>query len=404
MEDQQFPYYIEDWILWVGNRVDDQGKLVDYYYYRPFTSRLQLANYDVSFINNGCDNIINGVGFTDKQLTTAAKIITKYRRQISKQLDISTDYLLESPPHRLDIRKVYRQLVVSKSANGYIVQFPYDKSMVSDMFECRTQSCGGYSWNDIDRHWSIAPNELNLSLLCGFIKKYKNRNWKIDPEIQEQFTTINYIQDNTYNYVPYLDLTEDNQLLVYNSNPFLDRALEEFDLTQSMARAVFFADNYGLQIGSRLTKHIKEKYTSIYQVLLTSQSDILLNGLKLQTDLSISDLEYFMKSIQADYWVVVTFGISKGADSPGEKYNNKLVDTLLQTNVPGKQIHYRHRDNKKKIVYESLASELKSKSVVLFVDNTYILTQLVTELPDRESLLKVVYLYSHDTGKKIENM
>jgi hypothetical protein len=397
MEDQQFPYYIEDWILWAGNRVDEQGKLIDYYCYQPFSSRLRLANYDVSFIDHGCNNIINGIGFTDRQLMTAVKIITKYRRQIAKQLDISLDYLLESPPHRLNTRKVNRQLVVRKNANRYIVQFPYDKVMVSDMFEYRGKSCGGYSWNEIDRCWSITANELNLSLLCKFIKKHKNRNWQIDPEIQEQFTIVNHIQDNIYNYVPYLDLNENNQLLVYNSNPCLDRALEEFDLNQSIARAVFFADNYGLQIGSRLTKCVKEQYNSIYQVLLASQSEIFQKGINLQTDLSISDLEYFMKNIQADHWIVVTFGM----DLPGE---NALVDALLQTNVPGKQSHYQYRDKKKKIVYESLVSELKSESVVLFVDNTHVLSQLLSELPNRKSLLKVVYLYSHDTGKKIENM
>ena len=131
--------------------------------------------------------------------------------------------------------------------------------------------------------------------------------------------------------------------------------------------------------------------------MLASQTTILEKGLKLQTDLSISDLEYFMQNIQADHWAVVTFG----SDTPNE---NKLINAVLQTNVPGKRSYYQYRDKKKKSVNESLASESKSESVVLFVDNTHVLSQLLPELSNRKSLLKVVYLYSHDTGKKIENM
>lgn len=397
MEDRQFPYYIEDWILWAGNRVDDQGKLVDHYYYQTFTTRLQLANYDISFIDHGCDNIINGIGFTDRQLITAVKIITKYRRQISKHLDISPDYLLESIPQRLSTRKIDRRYIVSKRIDSYLVQFPYDSSMVNDIHNCRKQSCGGFIWDHYDRCWYISSNELNLSLLFKFIKKYKNHKWHLDPEVQDQFAIVKYSQDNIYNHVPYLDFTDDDRLVVYNSNPCLDKALEKFDLTQPLPRVVFFADNYGLRIGTELTKHIKEQYNSIYKVLLASQTTILEKGLKLQTDLSISDLEYFMQNIQADHWAVVTFG----SDTPNE---NKLINAVLQTNVPGKRSYYQYRDKKKKSVNESLASESKSESVVLFVDNTHVLSQLLPELSNRKSLLKVVYLYSHDTGKKIENM
>jgi len=392
MEDRQFPYYIEDWILWAGNVVDDQGKPVDYY--QPFTASIRLANYDISFIKHGCKNIVNGIGFTDRQLVTAVKIITKYRRQIAKHLDISLDYLLESPPQRLSTRKVDRQFVVSKSTEGYIVQFPYDKSMVNDMHSYRRLSCGGFEWNNNDRKRYIVPYELNLSLLYKFIKKYKNCNWQLDTEVKEQFAIVQHSYDNIYKHVPYIDL-EDGQLFVYNSNDYLNQALKEFDLTQPMSRVVFFADNYGLRVGPNLTNCIKEQYNSIHKVLLASQSMIFDKASRLQTDLSISDLEYFMQSVQADHWVVVTFGVDTGKE-------NKLVSALQQTSVPGKQSYYQYRDKKKKSVHDFLASDLKSQSVVLFVDNTHALAQLSAELPN--SLLKIVYLYSHDTGKKIENM
>ena len=395
MEDQQFPYYIEDWILWAGNRVDEQGKLIDYYCYQPFSSQLRLANYDISFIDHGCNNIINGIGFTDRQLVTAVKIITKYRRQIAKHLDISLDYLIESPPQRLSTRKVDRQYAISKNTEGYIVQFPYDKLMVNDMHSYRKLSCGGFEWDHYDRCWHIMPYELNLSLLYKFIKKYKNRNWQLDAEVEEQFAIVQHSHNNIYKHVPYIDFAEDGQLFVYNSNPYLDQALKEFDLTQPLSRVVFFADNYGLRVGPNLTTCIKEQYNSIHKVLLATQSMIFDKASRLQTYLSGSDLEYFMQSIQADHWVVVTFGQTTDRDP-------NLVNALQQTNVPGQQSYYRYRDKEKKSVHDFLASDLKSESVVLFVDNTHALTQLSAELP--KSLLKIVYLYSHDTGKKIENM
>ena len=266
--------------------------------------------------------------------------------------------------------------------------------MVTDMHNYRKLSCGGFEWNRNDRSWYIIPYELNLSLLYKFFKKYKNRNWQLDTEVKEQFVIVQHSHDNIYKHVPYIDFAEDGRLFVYNSNPYLDQALEEFDLAQSLSRVVFFADNYGLRVGPNLTKHIKEQYNSIHKVLLSSQSTIFDKGSRLQTDLSISDLEYFMQSVQADHWVLVTFG--------NARKENKLVDALQQTNVPGKRSYYQYRDKEKKSVHDFLASDLKSESVVLFVDNTHALGQLSAKLP--KSLLKIVYLYSHDTGKKIENM
>lgn len=397
MEHQQFPYYIEDWVLWAGNQVDEQGNLVDFSYYQ--TPKLKLANYDVSFIDHGCDNIVRGIGFTDRQLKTAAKIITKYKRQIAEKLDIAPDYLLDTelPPHRISTRNVDRRYVVGKNATGYTVKFPYDSMMVRNMYTRRNNSCGGYEWNRDARHWSIAPTEHNLALLYEYITKYSTQPWEIDPAVQEDFGVIENARSNIYNHVPYLDFDDNDQLCLYNSNPHLDVALKNFDLNANLARVVFFADNYGLSIGTKLTTRIEEQYNNIHQVLLTPQRKIFDNASRMHTDLAISDLEHFMATVGADHWMVVTFGLESTRRSG-------LVDAVLEVDVPGKKSYHQYRDGKKKNGHEFLLNESKSQSVVLFVDSTYVLSQLSIELPRSTSLLKVVYLYSHDTGKKIEKM
>ena len=394
MEHQQFPYYIEDWILWAGNIVDDQGTVVDHPYYQTFYPRIKLANYDIGFINYSCENILQGIGFTDKQLKTAAKIITKYRRQISQKLDITPDYLLDSelPPHRIPCRAVDRRFAISRDNNRYIVQFPYDPKMVSTMHEYREKSSGGFDWNRDARVWSIAALENNLAFLCDFVTQFNNHDWSIDASVVEDFAVVKKAQYNIFDYVPYLELANEDQVRVYNSNVYLDQALAELDLTQNLTQTVFFADNYGLRIGPKLTEYIKEQYSDIHQVLLTSQSRIFENGSKLHTDLSISNIEYFMKTVQAEHWVVVTFGIESTE-------NNQLVEAVFDADVPGTRSCYHYQIGKKYTQHEFLLDKLEFESVVLFVDNTYVLNQLLSELAKSNMLSKVIYLYSHDTGK-----
>jgi len=264
------------------------------------------------------------------------------------------------------------------------------------MYTRRNNSSGGYEWNRDARHWSIAPTEHNLTLLYEYITKYSDRPWEIDSSVQEDFNVAEHARSNIYNHVPYLDF-DNNQLCVHNSNPHLDVALENFDLQQDPARAAFFADNLGLCVGPKLTAHIKEQYNNIHQVLLTPQYKIFENASRMHTDLAISDLEHFMKTVRADHWMVVSFGLEHARSS-------QLVDAVLEVDVPGKQSYHQYRDSKKENGHEFLLGESDSQSVVLFVDSTYVLSQLSIEMPRSTSLLKVVYLYSHDTGKKIEKM
>ena len=81
MSNQPFPYYIEDWILWLGRSKDDLGNDIDFPYYKSYP--IKLANYDVTFINRSTENIRKGIGFTQRQLAMATKIVTKYQRQIT---------------------------------------------------------------------------------------------------------------------------------------------------------------------------------------------------------------------------------------------------------------------------------------------------------------------------------
>ena len=383
-----FPYYIEDWILWMGSKRDDLGNEIDFPYYR--NPPIKLANYDVSFVNRSTEAIAQGMGFTERQLVTAVKIVTKYRRQILAKIKTDPEYLKQAIPQRLETRSVDRSFGVRKCSGYYEVRFPYNPTMVDAMHKLSAHSAGGYAWQKQERVWHVETLEPNLALLRDFVKNHKSHSWSIDTATRPDFEAVDAARADPLAHMPHVDLDYQDQPAVFNANEHLRAALSDFDWTQDLANVAFRADNYGLQVGPKLTNHIKTQYSDIHKVLLTSQAEIFEKSKSLDPHLRINNLAQFMGTINADNWVFVSFKYGTGLGA--------MAEEAVTIDVPGEKLFYNDRGVNKFDFLPELA-RMDTSNTVVFTDNTMMMNRVAPRLMTKP-LLRVIYLYGQETGLK----
>jgi hypothetical protein len=379
MASKQFPYYIEDWILWIGNRVDNQGNEIDFPYYR--TPPLKLANYDVSFVNRSAETIKEGQGFTERQLSTAVKIITKYRRQILSKISIDPEYLKQETPQKLETREVDRSFSIRKQQDRYEVRFPYNPAMVDAMHKLSARSTGDYAWQSEQRAWHVGLTEANLVLLRDFVTTHKSHSWNMDKATQSDFAAVDAALNNIYAHVPYLEITN-HGLAVFNSNPNLDAALKSFDFDQDLANAAFYADNYGLHIGQALTEVIQQQYPAIANILLTSQRQLIEDTKTLEVKVHAGTLEQFMKTVYCDHWIFANY------DSRG----HSISEIAVNIDVPGEKIFV---TNSKQQAVVDIVNDLNRSGkhrIVVLCDNSMLTTRLWNMLLSK-NISRLIYMH-----------
>lgn len=394
MASNQFPYYIEDWILWLGSKVDDSGAAVDFTYYRAFP--VKLANYDVSFINRSCDAINRGVGFTARQLATATIIVTKYRKQIKNKIGVDVDYLRDQPvflpdgttplpPHRLEVREVDRSFSVQRYRDHYQVRFPYNSQMVDRMHSLSTHSAGEFVWMKEERVWHVAATEVNLRLLRQFVSGNRSHSWNIDSKTVIDFKVADAAADDPLAHLPYLDINAQGQLQAFNTNQYLSAALQEFDWQQDFANAAFRADNYGMRIGPMLTAYIKTRYSDIHEALLLSQADIYAGSQNLNYCLNTSKVELFMQTVQAEKWVVVSFA--------NDNASNNLLRSAIEADAPGERIFHKSYGGSRDEFFQQLSDLSTNSEVVVLTDSTMMMKRVGLPHLEHAKLLRVLYVY-----------
>jgi len=371
----------------MGSKRDNLGNEIDFPYYR--NPPIKLANYDVSFVNRSTEAIAQGMGFTERQLVTAVKIVTKYRRQILAKIGTDPEYLKQETPQRLETRSVDRSFSVCKQQDYYEVRFPYNPSMVDAMHKLSAHSTGDYTWNKHERCWHVGLTEPNLALLRDFVSNHKSHSWSVDAETRADFKVVDAVREDELAHVPYLDLDYYGKLAVFNVNLHLQAALDvDFDWQQDPVNAAFRADNYGLRVGPKLTNCIKTQYSNIHKAVLTSQAEIFAKSKSLEPHLRINNLAQFMRTIHADRWVFVSFKYGNGLGA--------MAEEAVTIDVPGEKLFYNDRGVNKFDFLRELA-DIDTSNTVIFTDNTMMMNRVAPSLLSKP-LLRIIYLYGQDTG------
>ena len=151
--------HVEDYLEVIAGKRDRDLKPLGWMFETP-KHAINLARYDVNFIESVSDATIDGTALTDRQAELAVKIVLKYRRQLYAQgIDVAESF----PRYRKPLRIVDRSRRCWIQDRQIYLRFPYDATSIQQLrtllAECPAQS---YFDND-NKTWHIDINEYSVN-------------------------------------------------------------------------------------------------------------------------------------------------------------------------------------------------------------------------------------------------
>ena len=142
---------------------------------------ISLARYDVSIIDSLANQTVeHSRPYTIKQSQLALKIITKYRKQLSKLIVLPQDE--NAYQFKLGIRVVDQSKTI-KILNGKIhVKFPYNTDHIKSIKTLAANGYGSVEFDHEQKTWILAITEYMINYVVAFGQA---QQFEIDPELLE---------------------------------------------------------------------------------------------------------------------------------------------------------------------------------------------------------------------------
>ena len=179
-------------------------------------SGISTNRYDSSIIDSFTNQIISGIGFTEKQSALAIKIINRYSEQLSEETGKDVRVFLENPQYKYKIRKIVTNRSIVIVDNKTIeARFPYDEHFVAEIRKHKTQNpnLGEIMWDRERTAWVFPLVEDNLRFLCDLCS---DTTFEYDEQFAQYANEISHIIQNIEQYVPTLAI-DDGELKILNS-------------------------------------------------------------------------------------------------------------------------------------------------------------------------------------------
>jgi hypothetical protein len=208
-----FPY-IEDYLLFFSGRVDNHGK-PSKNSWETFPYPVQLATYDVKFVDSAADQIapLFGIGttraLTDKQANLLQHLIQKYERQLHK-------HGVDQPDHKnykYGTREVNRASELDIVDDKLVFRFPYSAARIEAIREFAKISEGKVAWDHEARVWKFALTEFNLSWV--YTMASSDPTTLISPLVSSLFNEIVEVESRPYAIE--LDMDEEGNPTITNA-------------------------------------------------------------------------------------------------------------------------------------------------------------------------------------------
>ena len=128
--------------------------------------------YESTFIYSLCDQIGRGNGCTEKQRTSAIRVLKKYSISLGKQLNQNINPFLENPTYKLPMRILTNEKTMKVVDHPMWdklikVSFPFNDTIVGTI-KSNKPSLGYATWNINDRTWDFSLEEATLKFLYEF--------------------------------------------------------------------------------------------------------------------------------------------------------------------------------------------------------------------------------------------
>jgi hypothetical protein len=277
----------------------------------PMDPIINLARYDVSFLDSVTDHTIGGKPLTDKQAELAVKIVQKYRKQLTA-LGVEV-FEPGTERYRIPLRQIDRSKSVDIEGEYIVLRFPYDQKLIEQIRANSKESQGRVSFNREAKQWRIGLTEFNVNWVVEFAKQ---NEFKVCDQVVGYMKDILECEEKGYNIC--LHQQEDGSHTIENA----PGSLVSFVETQggfAAQRQVWLADLapvLGYEINSNILLNLEEEVGASNTLMIAHKS------YELGTTSAEEAIDrVFAYATLVDRWPVVVFDPS--ADF--QLYRNKFA-------------------------------------------------------------------------------
>lgn len=136
-----------------------------------FKPIVNLARYDVNFLDSVTNHTLGSNALTDRQAELAVKLILKYTRQLNVR-GVSTEPL-HTPKYRHTLRIIDRSKSLWMDQESLYVRFPYNGEMIQQLRELLNTRQGAAKFDKDSKTWKIAISEYNVNFLYTWAKSHE---------------------------------------------------------------------------------------------------------------------------------------------------------------------------------------------------------------------------------------
>ncbi len=201
---------------------------------------IRIDSGELNLVRSLAKQVARGTALTDRQLELAVKKIEKYRVGLTQNL-LNVDELLLTKPLRMPIREIDRTQSISlittpEKKTKILVKFVFSKKFASVWSELQEKLTASVHEQRGEKILSF--NELDLHRIVTALLPL---NFELSEEVCELHDKIQEIVENPDNYTTYVDLINDEPVLV-NVNSRCEKYLEEQGLDKKDSDFLVFLD------------------------------------------------------------------------------------------------------------------------------------------------------------------
>lgn len=246
--------YIEDYLEVIAGKRDAatlkvHGNALFGYGLKPI---INLARYDVGFLDSVTDGTLQAQPLTDRQAELAVKIVLKYRKQLNAAgIEIDPASV---PAFRKPLRLPDRTCSIGIQGNHIICKFPYNATWIQHIRDMLKTSQGGARFIKDQKVWMLDLTEYNVNWVVTWAR---SNNFAVSQDLDSLMQGI--IEMGERPYCIRLQRTADGSYEIENAAQSLLDHIHDLGLTMQESDLAALAD-----LGSVLGYSVDE---SIWQAL-----------------------------------------------------------------------------------------------------------------------------------------
>ena len=263
--------YLEEYIEFIGGYRSATGKVHSMFDHLPVP--INLARYDVNFIQNVSEQTTNIYGYgsknvaayTDRQAELAYAIVDKYRKQL---LNLKPPVIVPERVRDLQLKHGLRQVDRTKSvtiADGnFVLKFPYDRTLIELIKTQMKEGNGAAKFDGEKKVWVMAMTEDMLNWIMAICP---GREFVIDEEIHLLYRNLQDMEQTPFAIE--LGIVVDQPVILNAPSSMLDYINTNLG-GLSLDNLLVLVDNgpvLGYNVSSAVTERIKAQYPQYWDLV-----------------------------------------------------------------------------------------------------------------------------------------